>query len=124
MKEPTEIGNMSGKKMDVLLDAGCVTNCAPAIASKLPDIMNRLCQSLLKPWVSRYFTRSVRTGQTVTLVDKANGHTYRVKKMRASAVLVLEIYENNHRPTDGVQAIYLVDWGMLRVVAGESVVAA
>ena len=123
MKNPTGTVTMSGEKMEVLLEAGCVTNCAPAVAGKLPAIMGQLCKSLAMRHVARFFIQSVRIGETVALVDKTNGYTYRIK-MEAHVVRVLEVYENSHRPIDGVQAVYLVNWGLLHAVSNEKAVAA
>ena len=123
MKSPTQtIIRMSGEKMEVLLEAGCVTRCAPGIAGRLPGIMRRLCRSLAKREVARFFIHDVRIGETAALVDRVNGCTYRVR-MDAHAVRVLEVYENNSRPTDSANVVYLVSWGALRAVPGGKAVA-
>ena len=123
MKDPTGTVRMCGVKMEILLEAGCVTSFTPAAAAKLPGIMNRLCKSLSIRPVARYFINDVRIGETVALVDKGNGYTYRIR-MEVHAVRVLEIYENRHHPEDDTPAVYLVDWGLLRSIAGVKAVAA
>jgi len=123
MKNPTGTILMSGEEMEILLEAGCVTSLAPAAAAKLPGIMDRLCKSLSIRLVARYFIHDVRIGETVALVDKTTGYTYRIR-MEAHAVRVLEIYENRHHPEDDTPAVYLVDWGLLRSVSGVKAVAA
>ena len=123
MKNQTGTINMSGEKMEVLLEARCVTSCAPALVGRLPHIMSQLCKTLAMSEVSRFFIRSVRIGETVVLVDKINEYTYRIK-METRAVRILDIYDSNHRLRDGVQAVYLVNWGLLRAVSKEMAVAA
>ena len=114
---------MSGEKMEVLLEARCVTHCTPAVAGRLPQIMRRLCKSFAKRNVARFFINDVRIGETVTLVDKTSGYTCRIK-MEANAVRVLEIYENAHRPEESANTVYLVNIGLLRAVPGGKAVAA
>ncbi len=73
--------------------------------------------------MSRFFIQSVRIGETVALVDKVSGYTYRLR-MDTHAVRVLEIHENSRRPADDIQAVYFVDWGLLRAVSNVKAVAA
>ena len=115
--------SMAGEKMEVLLEAGCVTNCAPEVAGKLPRIMNRLCKSLSMREVARFFIQSVRIGDTVALVDKVSGFTYRIR-METRAVRVLEIHESDRIPHDNIKAVYLVNWGLLHAVSNIKAVAA
>ena len=123
MSNPTGTITMSGETMEVLLEAGCVTNCAPHLAGRLPGIMAKLCKTLAVRDVARFFIRSVRIGETVALVDKVSGYTYRLM-MDTHAVRVLEIHENSRRPADDIQAVYFVDWGLLRAVSNVKAVAA
>lgn len=123
MKQQTGIAFMLGKKMEILLEAECVTNLTPSIAAKLPDIMNRLCKSLSIRFVTRYFVKNVRVGETIALVDKTTGYTCRIRR-GAQSIRVLEIYDNRHRPQDDATALYLVDWGLLRSVSNAKAVAA
>jgi hypothetical protein len=114
---------MCGEKMEVLLEAGCVTNCTSAIAGKLPGIMRQLCKALEMREVAWFFINDVRIGETVALVDKVNGYTYRVR-MEAHAIRVLEIYENSRSP-ENTRSFILVNWGLLRAVSNlEMAVAA
>ena len=123
MKDTTGTVVMSGEKMEVLLEAGCVTNCTSDIAGKLPGIMELLCKTLTVRDVARFFINDVRIGETVALVDKGNGYTYRIR-MDAHAVRVMEVYENHRRPANGVKAVYFLNWGLLRSVPGQKAVAA
>jgi len=115
--------SMAGEKMEVLLEAGCVTNCAPIVAGKLPTIMNRLCKSLAMREVARFFIQSVRIGDTIALVDKVSGYTHRIK-METHAVRILEIHESGRLPQDDVKAVFLVNWGLLHAVSNKKAVAA
>ena len=90
--------------MEVLLEAKCITGCAPEVAGKFPRIMSRLCKSLALREVARFFIQSVRIGETVALVDKVNGYAYRIK-METCTVKVLEIHESSKLPKDDVQAV-------------------
>ena len=123
MANPSGRITMSGEAMEVLLEAGCVTSCAPNLAGRLPHIMAQLCKTLTVREVARFFIQSVRIGESVALVDKVSGYTYRIR-MDTHSVRVLEIHENSRRPTDGIQAVYFVDWGLLRAVYNEKAVAA
>ncbi len=123
MANPSGTITMSGETMEVLLEAGCVTSCAPNLAGRLPRIMAQLCKTLTVRDVARFFIQSVRIGETVALVDKVSGYTYRLR-MDTHAVRVLEIHENSRRPADGIQAVYFVDWGLLRAVSNVKAVAA
>ena len=114
---------MAGEMMEVVLDADCVANCAPHIAAKLPAVTRRLCKSLSIPGVARFFIHQVRIGDTVALVDRNAGHTFRIR-MEAHSVRVLEVYENGWRPEGDTPAVYLVNWGLLRPVVGQKAVAA
>ena len=123
MKEQTGSIYMSGEKMEVLLEAGCVTSCPPAVATKLPEIMSALCKSLCIRAVARYFIRDVRLGEIIALVDRKNGYTYRLR-MDVHAIRVLEIYDNTHTLERNAHAVYLVDWGLLRSIPCNKAVAA
>lgn len=114
---------MSGEEMEVLLEASCVTKCAPLVAAKLPTIMSRLCESLCIREVSRYFINDIRIGETVALVDNKNGYTYRIR-MESHAVRILAVYESKRKLHDAVSAVYLMDWGLMRSVSGRKAVAA
>ena len=124
MKKSTgSVVRMSGEKMEVLLEAGCVTRCAANVAAKLPQIMHRLCRTLARREIAKYFINDIRIGETVGLVDKMNGYAFRFR-MEAHTIRVLEIHENNNRPADSANTVYLVNWGALRSVSGGKAVAA
>ena len=101
MANPSGRITMSGEAMEVLLEAGCVTSCAPNLAGKLPRIMAQLCKTLTVRDVARFFIQSVRIGESVALVDKVSGYTYKIR-MDTHSVRVLEIHENSRRPADGI----------------------
>ena len=108
MKKSTgSVVRMSGEKMEVLLEAGCVTRCTADVAVKLPQIMHRLCRTLAKREIAKYFIHDIRIGETVALVDKVNGYTFRFR-MEAHAIRVLEIHENDTRPAVSANTVYLI----------------
>ena len=74
-------------------------------------------------FAARFFINDVRIGETAALVDKGNGYTYRIR-MDAHAVRVMEVYENYRRPANGVKAVYVLNWGLLRSVPRQKAVAA
>jgi len=124
MSESTgTIIRMAGEKMEVLLEAGCVTQCAPAIVGRLPEIMHKICRTLNRYSVAHTFIKEIRIGETAALIDKVGGYACRIR-MEAHAVRVLEIYETKNQPAVSVQAVYLVNGGLLRAVAGRKAVAA
>jgi len=114
---------MLGEKMEVLLEARCVTHCSPEVAGRLPQITHQLCRALARRNVARFFIHDVRIGETVALVDRKNGYSCRIK-MEAHAVRVLEIHENITRPEVSANIVYLVNTGLMRVVSGRKAVAA
>jgi len=114
---------MSGEKMEVLLEARCVTHCAQTVTGKLPQITRLLCKSLAERNVARFFIHNVRIGETVALVDKKNGYTCRIK-MEAHTVRVLEIHENIYRQEESANIVYLVNTGLMRAVSGGKAAAA
>jgi hypothetical protein len=123
MENPKGTVLMSGETMEVLLEAGCVTDCAPELVMKLPGVMNQLCKTLSVKDVARFFIHDVRIGETVALVDRVNGYTYRIR-MDAHAVRVLEVYESGRHSANDVQAVYFMNWGLLRAVSNRMAVAA
>jgi hypothetical protein len=123
MENPKGTVLMSGETMEVLLEAGCVTDCAPELVMKLPGVMNQLCKTLSVKDVARFFIHDVRIGETVALIDKVNGYTYRIR-MDAHAVRVLEVHESGRHPANDVQAVYFMNWGLLRAVSNRQAVAA
>jgi len=124
MKEQAgTIVNMAGEKMEVMLEAKCITQCASATASRLPELMHRICRTLTRHNVAHVFMKNIRIGDTVALVDKVNGYACRIK-MEAHTVRILEIYETENQPAASVKAVYLVNRGLLRAVPGGKAVAA
>jgi hypothetical protein len=128
-KEMHKMKNLTGTvipityaKIDVLLEAKCVAECSPAIIGRLPGIISRLSSTFAIRGAAWLFIRAVSVGETVVLVDKANGYSCRVRR-EVGAVCVLEIYESIPPETEA-SVMYLLNWGLLRAVAGEKAVAA
>jgi len=113
--------SMSGEKMDVFIDAGCLAGCKPGLAAQLPSIVTRLCKTLSMRSVARYFIRDIRIGETISLVDKKAGYAFRLK-VGAHDICVMGIYENQP-PKDNTHVLYLVNTNLLRSVAGRMVAA-
>ena len=109
-------------KIDVLLEAKCVSECPPAIIGRLPGIIGQLSSTFAIRGAAWLFIRSVLVGETVVLVDKTSGYSCRVRR-EAGAARVLEIYESIP-PETGANVVYLSNWGLLRAVASEKAVAA
>jgi hypothetical protein len=67
-------------------------------AAKLPELVANLCKTLEARNVARYFIRNVPIGDTVALVDKKIGHTYRLR-VEAHTIVVLSISKQQPEPT-------------------------
>lgn len=97
MKEENGI-IMSGEKMELLMGSGCIQSCDPELAVKLPSISERLSRTLQHKDVARYFIRDIRIGETVALVDRQCGYTFRLR-VEAHAVHVVGIYRKPPKNT-------------------------
>lgn len=124
MKGPKNTITMSGEQMEVFVGAGCLSHCGSSVASRLPDIIPKLCHALSMRAVSRMFINNVKIGDTVALVDRKMGYVFRLK-MEAHAVCVLDISQNTVPPRDAGQVFYLVNSAKLwQPLGNRSAVAA
>lgn len=122
MKGPENTITMSGEQMEVFIGAGCLAGCTPPEAAMLPEILPKLCETLSSRSVARYFIRYIRIGDTIALVDKKLGYSFRLK-MEAHAVCVLSITKNLTPPRDMGQVFYLVNSRLLHAVSSLAVAA-
>ena len=123
MKSSNGTVRMSGEPMEVLVDAGCLAECKPSVATQLPSIVTRLCKTLSMRGVARYFINDIRIGETIALVDKKAGHAFRLK-IGAHSICVMGIYENQPPQKDNAHVLYLVNnTSLLRLAAGRLVAA-
>ena len=113
---------MSGEQMQVFIGASCFEGCTPPEASRFPAILPKLCESLSSRSVARYFIRNVRIGDTIALVDKSLGYSFRLK-MEAHSVCILSINKNLVPPKNKDQVVYLVNYRLLHSVQGMAVAA-
>ena len=124
MKGQENTITMSGEQMDVFVGAGCLVKCSSQVTAKLPEILPKLCKTLSLRSVSRKFMRHVRIGDTVALIDRKMGYSFRLK-MKAHTVCILEINKNTVPPKDAAQIFYLVNSRqLLQPVIGRMAVAA
>lgn len=79
MKGPKNTIIMSGEPMEVFVGAGCLASCKPKDAAELPAILPKLCENLSSRGVGRYFIRNIRIGETIALVDRNLGYSFRLK---------------------------------------------
>ncbi len=132
MKSSNGTVRMSGEPMEVLVDAGCLAECKPSVATQeckpsvatqLPSIVTRLCKTLSMRGVARYFINDIRIGETIALVDKKAGYAFRLK-IGAHSICVMGIYENQPPQKDNAHVLYLVNnTSLLRLAAGRLVAA-
>lgn len=123
MKGPKNTITMSGEQMEVFVGAGCLSECGPWLAAKLPAIVPKLCNTLSMRSVSRKFINDIRIGDTVALVDRRMGYVFRLK-IEAHVVCVLEIERTTIPPKDTAQVFYLVNSRLWQPVSGRTAVAA
>ena len=110
--------NMLGQEMRVLVSAGCMTDFTPDRAIQLPRITVELCKTLSMRQVARSLMLNIRIGETVALVDKNTGYTYRLQ-MGNSEILVLGIYDSRQQPDYPVaHTLVLVNTRLLELVNG------
>lgn len=62
MQETVNTITMSGETMEVFIGAGCLSDCRPGTAVRLPGIISDLCQTLSRRSVSRTFINHIRIG--------------------------------------------------------------
>jgi hypothetical protein len=123
MKEAKGTIRMAGERMEVLIDAGCVQSCKPAVARALPVITGLLCRTLKRRDVARQFIQNVRIGDTVVLIDRQTGYTYRLQ-MQVHSVCVLEIYQQSEKPRETAQqAVYILNGAYLWAVSDRKAAA-
>lgn len=123
MKDQKNTVIMSGEKIVILVDAACLTGCRAPEAAKLPALVSGLCQTLASRNVARYFIHNVRIGETVTLVDKKVGHTFRLK-MEAHTVVILSI--SKHLPKlqeNRMPVLFVVNSRILQAISNKAVAA-
>lgn len=124
MKGPKNTITMSGEQMEVFVGAGCLSDCGPSMAARLPVIVPKLCKTLSMRPVARRFMNEIRIGDTVALVDRRMGYVFRLK-MESHAVCILEINRTTTPPKDASQVFYLVNSRMLwQPIPGRMAVAA
>ena len=99
---------MLGEQMEVFIGAGCLSGHDFQIISQIPAIITGLCRTLSKRQVARAFMNHVRIGDTVALVDKKMGCSFRLK-MEAHAVCVLGIHFTTRPPENATQVYYLIN---------------
>lgn len=108
MKAAENTINMLGEKMEVFVGAGCLSECNSYIAARLPAIISNLCETLSRRQVARTFMHHVRIGDTVALIDRKNGCSFRLK-MEAHSVCIIEIGFTAAPPESSGQVYYLVN---------------
>ena len=122
MKGPENTITMSGEPMEVFIGASCLAGCKPNEAAELPIILPKLCESLSSRSVARYFIRNIRIGETIALVDKNLGYSFRLK-IEAHAVCILSINKNLSPPIGSAQVFYLANSRLLHSVRRMAVAA-
>ena len=65
--------------MEVFVGAGCLADYDRYLTPQLPAIISSLCRTLSKRQVARAFMHHVRIGETVALVDRKMGCSFRLK---------------------------------------------
>lgn len=111
--------NMMGEYIKVLVSADCVTNLTPNDAIKFPKITGELCRTLHMRNVAKYLLLKVRIGDTVALVDKNSGYSYRLRLGR-SEIHVLGIYDNHLQPEyPADRTLLLLNHRLLELVGGK-----
>lgn len=108
MKRTENTIMMLGEKMEVFVGAGCLSKCDPMIAPRLPGIVSGLCKALSSRQVARAFMHHVRIGDTVALVDRQRGCSFRLK-MEEHSVCILGIQFAAIPPQDAGKVYYLVN---------------
>ena len=79
MQETVNTITMSGETMEVFIGAGCLSDCRPGAAVRLPGIISDLCQTLSRRSVAKTFINHIRIGDTVALIDRRNNCTFRLQ---------------------------------------------
>lgn len=97
MQETVNTITMSGETMEVFIGAGCLSDCRPGTAVRLPGIISDLCKTLSRRSVARTFINHIRIGDTVALIDRRNNCTFRLQ-VNAHSVCVLGIRYNTVPP--------------------------
>lgn len=115
MQETVNTITMSGETMEVFIGAGCLSDCWPGIAVRLPGIISDLCRTLSRRSASRTFINHIRIGDTVALIDRRNNCTFRLQ-VNAHSICVLGIHYNTMPPKNTSQVFYLANAKLLRQV--------
>lgn len=124
MQETTNTIIMLGETMEVFVGAGCLSDCRPGTAVRLPGIITNLCKTLTKRSVSKTFMNHIRIGDTVALIDKKAGCTFRLQ-VNAHSICVLGIRYNTVPPKNTAQVFYLANTRLLQQIpSGRWAVAA
>lgn len=113
---------MSGEPMEVFIGAGCLSGCKPSEAAELPAILPKLCESLTSRSVARHFIRNIRIGETIALVDRNLGYSFRLK-LEAHSVCILSIIKAVSPPLGSTQVFYLTNSRLLQPVRRMAVAA-
>ena len=121
MQETVNTITMSGETMEVFIGAGCLSDCRPGAAVRLPGIISDLCQTLSRRSVAKTFINHIRIGDTVALIDRRNNCTFRLQ-VNAHSICVLGIRYNTVPPKNTSQVFYLANTKLLRQVDRKSVV--
>lgn len=98
---------MSGESMEVLFDISCLSESSKSVRLALPIIVRRLSYLLALQDVADFLIHRVRIGDTVVLVDREAGQTFRLE-MQAKAVYVLGIYNEIYTDANSSSIVYLV----------------
>ena len=106
MKGTEHTITMLGEKMEVLVGAGCLSDCSAQLAARLPAVVSSLCKTLTKRHVAKTFMNNVRIGDTVALIDRRNGCTFRLR-MEAHSVYILGIHFSTAPLEQAGQVYYL-----------------
>ncbi len=114
---------MLGENMQVFVGAGCLSGCDSLAAAQLPSIISGLCETLSKRQVARAFMHHVRIGDTIALVDREKGCSFRLK-MKTHSVCVLGIQFTATPPKSDGQVFYLVNSRLWQRHGNRSAVAA
>lgn len=123
MKTTENTITMLGEDMEVFVGAGCLSGCDSLTATRLPSIISSLCETLSKRQVARAFMHHVRIGDTIALVDREKGCSFRLK-MECHSVCVLDIQFTATPPKSAGQVFYLVNSRLWQRHGNRSAVAA
>lgn len=99
---------MLGERMEVFVGAGCLAGYDCHLTPQLPAIISSLCRTLSKRQVARAFMHHVRIGETVALVDRKMGCSFRLK-MEAHSVCVLAIHSTTAPPQNAAKVYYFIN---------------